>query len=589
MMFTRHRSKGAARPQQDQQQQSQSLSPRRRPFLRIARSKTAGSDSEDETQQQPLREARVLPAAATAAVVEQPQPYRSRLDTEDTLRMSNLILPDLMVENNNNRQDRLNKNEDNVIDEDNPFLECRTSSSVDPLDDSEQQQRPLLSSVEPVAKNVVVDCATTVSSLGQGSFKMPQAVVAAAPLHQQPVPVQQQPRPPQPPVVPKVIYFRVASEVPDWLLVEDDETANSSDQANEADDGNIDRKTEQQESLCQQNSHDPDDAACLADGDDDTAENHRPTTTAAVVSPLRPFRPRLSFGARQQKGPPSLPFPAPPLSETKQKQPAVTSNKKKKKKELQLQQQEQQEEVITTTLTPALSPVWTDVPSPANNLRPTMGRFKSMSSSSLFPNRTPKNLKHRHSSHNHQGGSTQAVDASPSTPDTAIAVAAIAITPDTAAILAQQQKKNKKNQGLTLQETQAEAVVLPAAWAKVPPTPISPKLPPSSAAATRKGHHHKRILSCEGSLLGHTSLWTASTVASSSQQSNPQQQQLEAPLSSSSLAHARRTSTVVQELRSAWTKVVGPPPSPGAGVDAKVVSEWEWMQQQHHSAHGCWT
>ena len=600
MMFARHRSKVAvasARPQQ-QQHQSQSLSPRRRPFLRIARSKTAGSDSEDETQQQqqqPLTEAQGLSAITPTEATEQ-QPHRRRLDTEDTLRMSNLILPDLMVcldnhnNTNHNRQDRLhNHNEDNVIFEDNPFLECRTTSSAAaPLDDGPPP--PLLPSQEAtvVAKKVVVDCATTVSSLGQGSFQMPAVVAAAAiPLqHQQQPAPEQRPGPPQPPVVPKVIYFRVESEVPDWLLVEEeDDTANHSNQAKETVD--VDSQTGRQEPLCQQNSHDRDDSgACLTDDDDDTAENHHPPTTAAV-SPLRPFRPRLSFGARLQKGPPPLPFPAPPLSGSKQQQQqqAVPSNKKKKKKELQVQQQDD-----VTTLAPALSPVWTDVPSPANNLRPTMGRFKSMSSSSLFPSRTPKNLKHRHS--HHQGASIppQTGEVSPSTPDTAIAVAAVAVTPDTSGILTQQKKK-KNNQAPTPQETPAEAVVLPAAWAKVPPTPISPnKLPPSSAAAaaaTRKSHH-KRILSNEGSLLGHNSLWTASTVASSSHtHSNPQPS--EAPLSSSSLAHARRTSAVVQELRSAWTKVVGPPPSPGAGVDAKVVSEWEWMQQQHHSAHGCWT
>ena len=98
-MFGRHRS----RPQK---LESHSLSPRRRPFLRIARARTTddASDSEEDShhecqkqqqQQYQVSEGRTLTTAAPVDIVaeqqqqEQQQSRRSRLDTEDTVRMSN--------------------------------------------------------------------------------------------------------------------------------------------------------------------------------------------------------------------------------------------------------------------------------------------------------------------------------------------------------------------------------------------------------------------------------------------------------------------------------------------------------------------
>ena len=373
--------------------------------------------------QPPQREA----AEAGAAVMNN-NSNRCRLDTEDTERVHNLNLPELL------------------LDEDNPFLECHEHYSPEAVRQalrrkSQQQQQQPLSQVD----EEVVDCASTMSSLSSGSFKMrpppppppmmvpphgnfqyhhpqqqqqeQQAPYPAAP--GQPMLMHQQLQPPFPlpphlhhhhhhhhpeprMVPPKVICFRVKTEIPDWLVTEDDDER--IDQENNSDD------------LHQQQKGD----------DDDTAENHGPvqaryqsrqirSNLSGVVNPVQqqsqqqqqryvttlpPFRPRH----QQVVGTTATETPANPIKgsspthaqQVQLQQQLSQTPQQVQKPNVQLQQQQQKFLI--------LSPVWTEVPSPAQHPRPTMTRFKSVSSSHLFPHppKTPTSSKQLHQSQQQQ-------------------------------------------------------------------------------------------------------------------------------------------------------------------------------------------
>lgn len=428
----------------------------RRPFLRKA------------TAQQPaLRSGDVLKDSSTKKTMQPVEPtnstssnsdeqveipaMRNRLDTGDTLRMSNLNLPDLL------------------LDEDNPFLECHENYSPEAIQRAKRRSsRQARTSVSEASKVHVMDCESTVSSLSAGSFKQrpPPPSTVAGSQHQPALvtprtaqsPIQQVPPSQEPKFVPpKMVCFRVKTEVPDWLLEDDDDA--------------IDHPDQDVEDLNRSNS--------LRTEDDDTAENH----PHPHWSPLPHARVAHQRRHQQQCGPP----PRSPQPFTRQQQVPQTPR--------QHHQQQQ----------PNLSPVWTGMASPIN-VRPSMGRYKSVSCANIFPATTPR----------------------PNTAQEVVPLSPCINTP---------RYSNSPRRSVLTPRT-------------LPPPHSTPHLlltPTSSSPITTTHHkHHKRIVSLgETSLL--ESLWTAPTAASSSHSLSHHPNSV----------HARRTSAVVQELRSLWSRMRG--------------------------------
>jgi len=437
---------------------------------------------------------------------------RSRLDTADTLRMSNrnddhLNIPSLLLPNASSMD---------ADEMDNPFLEGRV-----------RRRMP----------EALIGCSSTVSSLRSGSFQIPDPQeqyhnnMIDESAAQQP----QATAATQPPVVPKVIYCcqpvpkeEQQEDVPDWLQMPDDATAST---------------------LGSKEPINEEKSPVVKDIDDDTTENH-------PSNPLIAFRPRISLSAFRAKScPTAAPVPESTAKATLQAPRAPLSPSQV------LQQQVSQQRVPASTTTPLPPPVRTDLATTKNNeIRPTLGRYQSLSSSkinvAMLPNETVNNVIPT------PQPSTAAAAAFPCSPSAVMAAAPL--SPNTSKRKSLLKPLTARCFSLSPQSSQqsSQKVVLPASWV----------IPEGAAAANSTKHSsakskHKRIQSHDTSLLG--SLWTASTVSTSDTDH-----------------HQRRTPAVVSELRAFATR---PKKAVGAGVDTEAVANYEWIHHQHHSATGCWT
>ena len=262
---------------------------------------------------------------------------RARLDTEDTLRMNNIKIPDTLLD-----------------EEDNPFLECHQDYQKNDLNSplplkSRKEINGADGTKDAEEVEALVDCSSTISSLSSGSFKRPPLPhpqqtqwkrTAATPRTGAAVGHSPLPTPRTTPamgehnnnpegsrakfVPPREICFRVETSIPDWL--QDDEERSQSYSHSYC-----------SHSFSQRPSYE----------DDNTAENHLQE-------------------CRQRKGMPKLPY------------------------HLGYKDQQQQKPQQHAPKETPLSPVWTGMPSPAHP-RPTLGRFRSAPpATGTFPVRTPR-------------------------------------------------------------------------------------------------------------------------------------------------------------------------------------------------------